>query len=297
MSGDSDVRPFGLAEFFSGNPIFTGSAPRENGQARTVGQSSVIELAGNPIEFDLRKSHSETFHIDFIFIRAGRYSYRADNRWVPAEARLVIAPNGIASEIRLEGQWEILVIRLPREAAESFTPHPPREVIAFEEVSTLERSMYAFASSLISSQDPLSAVEIYALEQLLLEMAGASMLHRLGKGWALGAPHAVLLDQAIAVIAQQCADPQLTPAIVAHEVRSSLRQLQTVFGNAGTSLSAEIRTRRAYNARALLRDARYDVLTIDQIAERSGFRTTMSMRRALVDIYGFGPREIRRNRE
>lgn len=292
-----NIRTFSVAEFFADELKLAGQYRGTHGLVRTVGQSSVITLAGEPCEFDFPEKQSDASHIEFIFFRDGGYSYLDKNEWIKLEAQLVVVSDGFFGKLRLEGNWKILVVRLPKEAAESLTPNRPRQIEAFKQVSILERAMYAFASALMNEQGEVSAVEVYALEQLLLEMGGASMLDRLGGGWVQGAPHAVMLDRAKAVIAQQSADPQLTPAVVAQEVNSSLRQLQTIFSEAGTSLAAEIRARRAYSARILLRESRYDVLTIDQIAERTGFGTVTSMRRALTVIYGLGPRDIRRKRD
>jgi AraC-like DNA-binding protein len=297
MKTASSTRTFSFAEFFTDKSMLAGQYLGAGGNIRTIGQSYVASLEGKPIELDLREEQDDTSHIDFIFFRSGGYSYLGSDGWVNLDAQLIVAPKGLNRKVRLEGKWKILAVRLPREAVESFTPPPPNRIGSFKQLSILERAMYAFASSLISNPGEVSAVETYALEQLLFEMSGATLLDRMGGGWAQGAPHAVMLDRAKAVIAQQCSDPQLTPSLVAHEVKSSLRQLQKIFSDADTSLAVEIRARRAYTACALFRDARYDVLTVDQIAERSGFGTTMSMRRALADIYGLGPREMRHKRD
>ncbi len=160
--------------------------------------------------------------------------------------------------------------------------------------------MRAFVTALMaqhrSTQALPSAIENYALEQLLVEMSGAALLDRLGGGERRGTPQASLRDRAMAIIVQQAASPDLTPELVAREARASLRQLQTVFAEIGTTVSAEIRKRRAYLAHGLLQNDRYDVLSVFQIAERSGFGTTMSMRRALAEFYGKCPRDIRDGR-
>ena len=100
-------------------------------------------------------------------------------------------------------------------------------------------------------------------------------------------------ERAIAVIAQQCGDPRLNPSRVAHEVQSSLRQLQLVFSEPGNSVAGEIRRQRARLAHSLLVDSRYDVLSIDQIAQRAGFNSPMSLRRALDEAYETTPRALR----
>src|SRR5690606_12003261 len=109
-------------------------------------------------------------------------------------------------------------------------------------------------------------------------------------------PATALRDRALAVIAQQRGDAELTPARVAREVQSSLRRVQVTFADAGTTVAGEIRRQRGRLAYSLLTDSRYDVLSIEQIAERSGFGTTMSLRRALHDLYRASPRTLRAQR-
>ncbi|WP_313811414.1 AraC family transcriptional regulator [Glutamicibacter sp.] len=291
------LQEYSLNDYFGvyGRPL---RQPVENyGHARVIGQSTVISLRGEATEFVLHAVSSGSPHLDFIFFVSGGCSYFGVDDWVTVNAQLIVVPNGLTKKFRFEGDWDVLIIRLPREATVSMTPNPPKVVTAFDRASVLERAMYNFACTLLEEKDEVSAVELYAFEQLLLEMGGASILDRVGGGWAQGAPHSVMLDRAKAIIAQQCADPTLSPATVAFEVQSSLRQLQSIFSEAGTTIAAEIRSRRAYEAYSLLRDARYDVLTTDQVAERSGFGTTMSMRRALVEIYGLSPKQARRQRD
>jgi transcriptional regulator GlxA family with amidase domain len=127
-------------------------------------------------------------------------------------------------------------------------------------------------------------------------MGGAILLDRIGAVSGHGSPHAVLRDRAIAVISQQCGDPSLAPTQVAREVQSSLRQLQLVFAEADNSVAGEIRRQRARLARSLLIDSRFDVLSIEQVAQRSGFQSPMSLRRALDEAYKTTPRALRAQR-
>ena len=76
-------------------------------------------------------------------------------------------------------------------------------------------------------------------------------------------------------------------------VGSSLRYLQAALNRKGTSIAAEIRRERTRRARDLLRDSTADSFSIDEIANRCGFGSSSSLRRALDDIYDRSPREIR----
>ncbi|MFC7945290.1 helix-turn-helix domain-containing protein [Microbacterium oxydans] len=185
---------------------------------------------------------------------------------------------------------------VPRAAVASFVPvlHPAADV--YPDRRFLDTSMQVFVGSLLEADGNASAIEQYAIEQLVMEMSGVLLLDRRGAVIGQGSPHEVLRERAIAVIAQQCGDPSLNPLLVAIEVRSSLRQLQLVFSESGSAIAREIRRHRAKLAHSLLTDSRYDALSIRQISQRSGFRSPMSFRRALQEAYQTTPRELRTRR-
>jgi AraC-like DNA-binding protein len=187
-------------------------------------------------------------------------------------------------------------VQVDGHAVESLVPRLPDEVAVFSESTALQHGVHAFAVQIARGGLKPTALERYATEQLLTEMVGSLLLDRFGVAWSNGSPTAALRDHAMAVIAQSRADPDLNAERVAQAVQSSLRRVQAAFAEVGTSISAEIRRQRARLARSLLTDSRYDVLSIEQVAEQSGFGTTMSLRRALTDQYGLGPSELRATR-
>ncbi len=170
-----------------------------------------------------------------------------------------------------QGKWSFVAALVPRSAIASFVPSLPSDASVFADRRLLDTSMQQFVGCLLDTDDNASAIEQYAIEQLVMEMCGAVLLDRVGGVSAQGSPHAVLRERAIAVISQQCGDPSLKP--VARRARGAVvvRQLQLVFSESGNSVAAEIRRQRARLAHSLLVDSRYDVLSIDQIAQRAGF--------------------------
>lgn len=263
---------------------------------RICGGVSIWSVWGDAAEFTVQPEPGED-RLSFIFVETGVFTSRnIDEPWLTFESGLIVAPHGIARQVRFDGAWRLLIAQMPRSAVAAFVPQLPDVVSSFPDRRLLDLAMQSFLAEVIDRDEPSSAIEQYALEQLVMEMGGAVLLDRLGTGGAQGSPRSVLRDRALAVIAQQSADVTLTPARVAHDVASSLRHLQSVFAEAGTTVAGEIRRHRARLAKALLTDSRYDVLTVEQIALRSGFGNAMTLRRALHDVYRANPRTLRSGR-
>ena len=264
---------------------------------RTPGSITLLTLHGvsSEVAIDTIAAHPE--YAVFAFLEADAiWSRLQDEPWLQIESGLVIAAPGIIRGLRCQGAWSATVAFVPRAAMASFVSTLPADAQIFPDRRLLDRAMQDFIEGLLQADERATAIERYAVEQLIVEMGGAILLDRVGAVSGHGSPRAVLRDRAIAVISQQCGDPGLTPSQVAREVQSSLRQLQLVFAEAENSVAGEIRRQRARLARSLLVDSRYDVLSIEQIAQRAGFQSPMSLRRALDEAYKTTPRALRAQR-
>ncbi|NYD54575.1 AraC family transcriptional regulator [Microbacterium pseudoresistens] len=269
---------------------------RISARRHDYGGVTLWALAGDATEFEVRPDEAHDA-IAFAFVDAGSPASRLDGEpWLQINSGMIIAPDGIARRLRFESPWRASVVLLPRPALTAFVTRLPTTIWWPRERRTLDLAMQAFVTALAQPTHDATAIETYAAEQLLLEMAGAVLLDRLGADTPAKDPATALRDRALAVIAQQCADSELTPARVAHDSRTSLRRLQNVFAESDLTVAGEIRRHRARLARSLLIDSRFDVLSVEQIAQRSGFGTTMSLRRALHEVYDASPRSLRRAR-
>lgn len=234
--------------------------------------------------------------VDVIFVEKGVLELLEGDGEVAAVGSIIISPSEVPHRLHAGGPWATTSVQVDGAAVESLVPRLPERVAIFPESTALQRGVHAFAAQVARGGPRPSALERYATEQLLTEMVGSLLLDRFGVGWSGGSPTAALRDRAIAVIAQSRADPDLNAERVARAVQSSLRRVQAAFAEVGTSISAEIRRQRARLAKSLLTNSRFDVLSIEQVAQQSGFGTTMSLRRALTDQYGLGPSELRATR-
>lgn len=89
-----------------------------------------------------------------------------------------------------------------------------------------------------------------------------------------------LFEVAMRVISSHCRDGGLTSVSLARDLASSVRQVQRVFRARGTSPAREIRLARVARAQEILRDPGAEGLTIEDVAQHSGFADADSMRRA-----------------
>lgn len=265
-------------------------------RVRAFGAVLVIGVSGSGSEFERRPLRPGLPTIDIIFVQKGEFAYLENDTWVSSRGPLMVAPSGLPNRVRFNSPWRFVVARIPREALLPFVPMLSDEAHIYRELSVPEQAMQAFLEQVVESDETVSTGDSHTVDRMILEMAGTMLRARQGEQLLPGSPHAALRDRTMAEISKQSSNSQLDPARLAREAGVSLRHLQSVFSAAGTSVADEIRRERARVARSTLQDARFDGLSIDEVAKRSGFGSSVSMRRALDAIYSLSPRELRNGR-
>ncbi len=265
-------------------------------RVRAFGAILVIGVSGGGSEFERRPLRPGLPTVDIIFVQKGEFSYLEGDTWMSSTGPLMIAPSGLPNRVRFNSEWKFVVARVPRQALLPFVPMLTDEVRIFSELSVPEKAMEAFLEQSVASEQEVSPGDSITVDRMVLEMVGAVVRGRQGERLLQGSPHAVLRDRVMVEIDKYSSDFQLDPARLAREAGVSLRHLQAVFSEAGTSVAGEIRRDRARIARSTLQDARFDELSIEEVAKQSGFGSSVSMRRALEEIYNLNPRELRNRR-
>lgn len=264
---------------------------------RQLGSVSLWQLYGRSCEFEVVPMRGTEQSVSFVFVESGLVSARSPGeRWNPLNASLFVMPTVEARRIRLRGAWQVTIAKMPLRSVDAFVPFVPSHVGVFQNPRLLDEAMHQFVRTVLHTDSPGSALESRTIEQLVIEMAGAVLLDRIGPDWGQGTPHDALRDRALSFISQHCTDPMLAPALVAQRVQASLRQLQAVFAESGTSIASEVRRARARAAHVMLADCRFDAMSVEQVAEKSGFATSMSLRRAMEEVYQQSPRAVRESR-
>lgn len=265
-------------------------------RVRAYGAILVIGVSGTGSEFERRPVRPGFPTIDIIFVQRGEFSFLEAGEWVTSSAPLIIAPSGLPNRVRFNSAWKFVVARVPRQALLPFVPMLTDEVRIYDKLTVPEKAMEAFLEQSVASDEDVSPGDSHTVDRMVLEMVGSVMRGRQGEKLQQGSPHAALRDRVMIEINKFSTDSQLEPARLAREAGVSLRHLQAVFSEAGTTIAGEIRRDRARIARSTLQDARFDELSIEAVAQQSGFGSSVSMRRALEDIYKLSPSELRNRR-
>jgi AraC-like DNA-binding protein len=137
-----------------------------------------------------------------------------------------------------------------------------------------------------SAADQLSQIAVSLVMSAFAEQANAKLDH---PTWSRQA----ILYRAKLYIQQRYRNHDLSPAMVAEAMRISVRHLQGIFQEAGTTPSDYIWKCRLENSKQELENPSYRLLSISEIATRNGFSQMSHFSVRFKEAFGVTPRECR----
>ncbi|MET0886336.1 MAG: helix-turn-helix domain-containing protein, partial [Mycetocola sp.] len=197
-------------------------------------------------------------------------------------------------EVHWAARSSFLVLALPTDAILGSGIEPAGLPLTFERTPLLAATR-EFALALSREPGPTARFSTYVSERLLAEMAFGLVLE--GREVGRDVPTSSLSDRARTIMLVRRAEPDLTAAAVAADLHVSVRQLQRAFAQSGSSPAAVLRGLRVDLAGSMLRDPQFDGLSVDQVAQYSGFTSTSAMRRAFESEGSTAPSVVRRTRQ
>lgn len=132
------------------------------------------------------------------------------------------------------------------------------------------------------------AAEAVVVDLLRASLAGLHNDHRVAP-----LSRETLLRAVKATVADDLAEPELSPAHLASRHHISLRYLQSLFASDGSSPAAYIRELRLVTAHRRLGSVRYQHLPVSAIASGTGFSDLSTFTRAFRRRFGITPTERR----
>ncbi|QLH21382.1 helix-turn-helix domain-containing protein [Streptomyces sp. Rer75] len=141
----------------------------------------------------------------------------------------------------------------------------------------------------------IAAADVPTLTSVTLDLLASVLARCLDAEESLSPDtrRSALRVEILAFVEEHLADPALTPRAVADAHHVSLRRLQQMFAEDGTSPAAWIRHRRLERCRLDLADPRLGTRPIQAVAARWGFTDPANFSRLFRTAYGMPPRDYR----
>ncbi len=139
--------------------------------------------------------------------------------------------------------------------------------------------------------DELRAIELTLTELLISCLGGEKAAFGIGGAAGVRASRMHSIGQTIEIL---LSDPELNIKVIAVEHGISIRYLQKLFKDTGTSFSRYVRGRRLERSKNDLVNPIYRALSISEICFRWGFNGEAHFSRVFRKKYGSSPREFRR---
>lgn len=223
--------------------------------------------------------------ISLVFIERGDVSIvpvsdheaTASAKFQSGDAFLARPP--FSNSIIVESGANLLTILAPATILGETAPNSG-SMLSLQPGSPLAAPTRAFAREALEAKNDVSSFNHYFFARLLEEMFIGIVVDAIR---AARRPHAGTdaFTAALGIITAQCTDSELTADGIARDVNLSLRQLERVFRERGTTIGKQIRLARVDHAVSLLQSDDFRTLNIDQIARFAGFSNGSSLARAM----------------
>ncbi len=207
--------------------------------------------------------------------------------------------------LTLPGEFDQIVLQLPRDTVAREAPRAlQRMAQRVPAGNPFAQAMLALAPQLLrmdsaarpelARRTAAAATELFALAlESLDSAAAASDVPRAAFEPASRLSADALVWRAREVIGQQLDDTDLHPARLAVQMRVSLRRLQEVFQQHGTTVTESIWDARLEFARGLLASATHAHDSVSTLAYQAGFADVAHFSRRFKQRYGTSPSQYR----
>lgn len=264
-----------------------------------LGSSFISQIRMGPARITEMRAPLGPNFLHFLFlVRGGGFEM-----WEPEQDPLrlqagsaAVIPGGTRLNLYAPHAVEVITVSLAASNLSDLLPDQRVSMMSLSASSALLAPTQAFIEAFISAQDPPTSLARYAGERVTHELLSAIVLDTEGFSGPINGANEQVRERVVALIAEAKNDPTLSVDRLAAEVAVSVRHLQRIFRESGTTVTKEIRRQRTWAAHALLTQSKYDVLSIEQIAQRSGFTDAKDLRRALAQFFDLTPRQVRQGR-
>ncbi len=266
-----------------------------------LGDYTVVDLAADGSELvrraqDRAPDTTDTCHLLLMLDSGAQIDFgRRPTIEVEANSVLLFDPNE-SFRFAPFGTWRHRVIRLPRALANSWIA-PKHRNEGILTVSPRSGVGALLAGAMQASTRPIGTVAPQAADitaRMLCELLSFGVAETAqATHAAAGAVRGARLDRARRIIERRLGEADLTPAMVATELRISLRAMHMLFEPTGRSFTQYLVMRRTERAAGELREPSAAGRTIADIAFAAGFADLTTFHRTFRRQMGLTPGDYR----
>lgn len=296
-----DVRPHERIELWRslyqsrhvrGNLEFPrGPAFRGYLRSQSTGRYALDQVAFNTVATARhRKRHDASDDYRLMLVTGGSLTVRQGDegaRLAPGDAWLLdpTGPHALTASCP-----EHFLLKIPRSEIDN-RAKLPTPVTKLDMGKGLGRIVVAMLGGLVRERDQLSGPQFEAACDAIVDL---SCMLAVGDNRPNAQGHLAEVEVLVRrYVREHAHNPRLTGTVVARTLGWSLRQVQLVLHEAGTTPQELIREERLRLAHDLLRSPAHRHLTIWEVACTSGFRSASTFNAAFRRRYGLRPRDAR----
>lgn len=272
-----------------------------------LGEVQVASLAYPHLEIArteklIRRSDPEAYQINYFLGGAGAVSFGGSERALRVGDLVVMdSSRPYRGDVRsVPGGWSHMTMQCPR----GLLPLPEKTVQRLLAVPISGRHgmggvFTRWLADLNTRADEFTPADVPTLASVTLDLLASVIARSLEAEEALSPEtrRIALWARINAFVERHLADPAMTPQAIADAHHISLRHLQQLLAENGTSPAAWIRHRRLERCRLDLADPRLHARPIQAIATRWGFPDPAHFSRLFRAAYGMPPRDYRNMRD
>ncbi|HEX7063205.1 MAG TPA: helix-turn-helix domain-containing protein [Woeseiaceae bacterium] len=238
---------------------------------------------------DIARSAVSRFHLNYV--QSGIFTVAQRGKQVTlAPGECVLLDSREPYRVESTERTAHICVHLPLDWLQNWIPHPEHHL-----VRPVRRGVpwsTALAASLNDAH--LIADTSHSLHRLCADQLAGALALALGPAADCGvAGNRKIYDRVIETIAEMSHDPELDACSVAASMSISPRYLYKVLARENTTYSRELLRNRLERAARMLRDGRFDDLSIAEIAWRSGFRDPSHFSKRFRQTYHCTPGSFR----
>lgn len=259
----------------------------------------IQSILTTPLRLHMQEGHYQTGdNVRFTFVREGRLELSQRGRQaVLTRGEAVIGYDSTPTEIKFAETTRYVTLTVDREILLPGSGEEDRTMRVIRRDELFNSATASFLEALLRpSAFPLAPVDELRISRAITKVLNEVYVANLPDPESIATRRAEERAVVRGYIGAHFTRPDLSVSSIAQHYGMSPRSLQRLYSDYGENVSNVIRKRRLEHAVSMLIDTRFDEVSIDEVAIRSGFAGANQLRRVMNQVMEQTPTQLRGGR-